>query len=111
MVNRSGVREARLSLDGMHLWKEQLTERVFQLTEEQEMIRQVARDYAQRELIKDVIERDEKAIYPTEHMKQLAELGFTGMMKDLPPTDLANDLTRFVFPEPDSPAKIIKSFV
>ncbi len=36
MVNRSGVREVRLSLDGMHTWKEQLTERVFVLTEEQE---------------------------------------------------------------------------
>lgn len=36
MVNRSGVREIRLSLDGMHLWKDQLTERVFQLTESQE---------------------------------------------------------------------------
>jgi len=32
----------------------------FQYTEEQLMIRQAARDYAQRELIKDVIERDEK---------------------------------------------------
>ncbi|MEA3329468.1 MAG: hypothetical protein U9Q06_01875 [Nanoarchaeota archaeon] len=36
MVNRSGVREVRLSLDGMHVWKEQLTKRVFVLTEEQE---------------------------------------------------------------------------
>jgi NOL1/NOP2/fmu family ribosome biogenesis protein len=36
IVNRSGVREVRLSLDGMHLWKEQLTERVLELTKEQE---------------------------------------------------------------------------
>jgi NOL1/NOP2/fmu family ribosome biogenesis protein len=36
MINRNGVHEIRMSLDGMHLWKEQLTERVFQLTEEQE---------------------------------------------------------------------------
>jgi len=36
MVNRSGVREVRLSLDGMHIWKEQLTERVFILTQKQE---------------------------------------------------------------------------
>jgi len=36
MVNRNGVREVRLSLDGMHVWKEQLTERVFVLTEAQE---------------------------------------------------------------------------
>jgi NOL1/NOP2/fmu family ribosome biogenesis protein len=38
MVNRNGVREVRLSLDGMHVWKEQLTERVFVLTEEQEEV-------------------------------------------------------------------------
>lgn len=36
MVNRNGVREVRMSLDGMHLWKEQLTERVLVLDEEQE---------------------------------------------------------------------------
>lgn len=52
----------------------------FQFTEEQLMIQQAARDYAQRELIKDVIERDEGAIYPTEHIKNLAELGFMGML-------------------------------
>lgn len=54
----------------------------FEYTEEQEMIRQAARDYAQRELIKDVIERDENAEYPAEHVKNLAELGFMGMMTD-----------------------------
>ena len=52
----------------------------FEFTEEQKMIRQAARDYAQRELIKDVIERDEKAEFPTEHVKNLAELGFLGML-------------------------------
>ena len=36
MMNRNGVREVRLSLDGMHTWKEQLTERVFVLSEKQE---------------------------------------------------------------------------
>ncbi|HKK67323.1 MAG TPA: acyl-CoA dehydrogenase, partial [Bacteroidales bacterium] len=54
----------------------------FEYTEEQVMIQQAARDFAQRELIKDVIERDEKALYPTEHVKQLAELGFLGMLVD-----------------------------
>lgn len=44
------------------------------------MIQQAARDYAQRELIKDVIERDENAIFPTEHIKSMAELGFLGML-------------------------------
>ncbi|MEJ2596584.1 MAG: acyl-CoA dehydrogenase family protein [bacterium] len=52
----------------------------FELTEEQIMIQQAARDYAQRELLQDVIERDEKAIFPEKHVKNLAELGFMGMM-------------------------------
>lgn len=52
----------------------------FQFTEEQLMIQQAARDYAQRELIKDVIERDTHSIYPSQHVKALAELGFMGMM-------------------------------
>jgi alkylation response protein AidB-like acyl-CoA dehydrogenase len=52
----------------------------FELTEEQEMIRQAARDYAQRELIQDVLERDDKAIFPERHIKALSELGFLGMM-------------------------------
>jgi alkylation response protein AidB-like acyl-CoA dehydrogenase len=54
----------------------------FELTEEQIMIQQAARDYAQRELIKDVIERDYLAEYPTRHIKALSELGFMGMMVD-----------------------------
>ncbi len=54
----------------------------FEYTEEQEMIRQAARDYAQRELIKDVLERDEKSEFPTQHIKNLAELGFMGMLVD-----------------------------
>ena len=36
MINRNGVHEIRLSLDGMHTWKEQLTERILVLTESQE---------------------------------------------------------------------------
>ncbi len=55
----------------------------FEFTEEQEMIRQAARDYAQRELTQDVLEREEKAEFPTHHVKNLAELGFLGMM--IPP--------------------------
>jgi len=54
----------------------------FSFTEEQEMIRQAAKDYAERELIKDVLERDEKAVYPTQHIKNLSELGFLGMLVD-----------------------------
>ncbi|KAF5047223.1 Acyl-CoA dehydrogenase [anaerobic digester metagenome] len=54
----------------------------FEFSEEQLMIQQAARDYAQRKLIKDVIERDTHAIYPTEHVKALSELGFMGMLVD-----------------------------
>ena len=36
-VNRSGVREVRLSVDGMHAWKAQLKDRIFVLSEEQEV--------------------------------------------------------------------------
>jgi alkylation response protein AidB-like acyl-CoA dehydrogenase len=54
----------------------------FEFSEEQLMIQQAARDYAQRELIKDVLERDANAVFPTEHIKNLADLGFMGMMVD-----------------------------
>ncbi len=51
----------------------------FELTEEQQMIRDSARDFAERELLTDVLERDAKSIYPTKHVRRLAELGFLGM--------------------------------
>ncbi len=54
----------------------------FEFTEEQLMIRKAAKDYAERELIQDVLERDAKAEYPTRHVKNLAELGFMGMLVD-----------------------------
>ena len=54
----------------------------FKLTEEHEMIRQAARDFAQNELLPGVIERDEKQEFPTEQIKKLGELGFMGMMVD-----------------------------
>lgn len=54
----------------------------FTLTEEQLMIRQAARDYAERELITDVLERDAKAEIPWRHIKNLAGLGFFGIMVD-----------------------------
>ena len=54
----------------------------FEFTEEQKMIQQAARDYAQRELIKDVLERDATCEFPTQHVKALTELGFMGMTVD-----------------------------
>ena len=52
----------------------------FNLTEEQLMIRDAARDFAQTELLPGVIERDEKQQFPAEQIKKMGELGFLGMM-------------------------------
>lgn len=52
----------------------------FQLSEEHLMIRDMARNFAQNVLKKGVIERDRDMIYPEEEVKQMAELGFMGMM-------------------------------
>jgi alkylation response protein AidB-like acyl-CoA dehydrogenase len=52
----------------------------FDLTEEQIMIRQAARDFANTELKPGVIERDEHQKFPAEQIKMLGELGFLGMM-------------------------------
>ncbi|WP_297792878.1 acyl-CoA dehydrogenase [uncultured Eudoraea sp.] len=54
----------------------------FALTEEQEMIKQAARDFARTELLPGVIERDETQTFPAEQVKKLGELGFMGMMVD-----------------------------
>jgi alkylation response protein AidB-like acyl-CoA dehydrogenase len=54
----------------------------FNLTEEQLMVQQAARDFAQNELLSGVIERDENQIFPAEQIKQMGELGFMGMMVD-----------------------------
>ena len=52
----------------------------FQLTEEHLAIQQAARDFAQKELLPGVIERDANEIFPAEQIKKLGELGFMGMM-------------------------------
>jgi len=54
----------------------------FSLTEEQEMIKQAARDFAHAELWPGVIERDETQQFPAEQVKKMGELGFMGMMVD-----------------------------
>jgi len=53
----------------------------FEFTEEQLMIQEAARNFAKK-LLADVNERDAKSEYPTEHVKELAELGFLGMLVD-----------------------------
>ncbi|MEE8335440.1 MAG: acyl-CoA dehydrogenase family protein [Candidatus Neomarinimicrobiota bacterium] len=52
----------------------------FNLTEEQELIRKTARDFARDHLAPGVIERDEKAEFPSQAIKILGDLGFMGMM-------------------------------
>lgn len=54
----------------------------FKLTEEQLMVQQAARDFAQNELLPGVIERDENQIFPAEQIKKMGALGFMGMMVD-----------------------------
>lgn len=52
----------------------------FKLTEEQLMIQQAARSFAQNSCLPGVIERDELQKFPLEQIKELASLGFMGMM-------------------------------
>ena len=52
----------------------------FKLTEEQQAVKEAARDFAIQECLPGVIERDTNMTYPAEQMKKLGELGFMGMM-------------------------------
>jgi len=52
----------------------------FNLTEEQEAVRDAARDFAQKELLPGVIERDNEQKFPAAQVKMMGELGFMGMM-------------------------------
>jgi alkylation response protein AidB-like acyl-CoA dehydrogenase len=54
----------------------------FNLTEEHEMIRQAARDFAETELLPGVIERDNEQRFPLEEIRKMGELGFLGLMVD-----------------------------
>jgi alkylation response protein AidB-like acyl-CoA dehydrogenase len=54
----------------------------FQLTDEQQMIRQAARDFAQTELLPGVIARDEAQSFPPDLIQKMGNLGFLGMMVD-----------------------------
>lgn len=52
----------------------------FELTETQQLIRETARKFAVERAAPTSIERDEKAQFPHELVKELGELGFMGMM-------------------------------
>lgn len=52
----------------------------FKLTEEQKLIQEAARDFAQNELLPEVIERDDAQRFPKEEVDKMGQLGFMGMM-------------------------------
>ena len=52
----------------------------FNLTEEQKLIQQTAREFANDQLRPGVIKRDENAEFPATQVKMMGELGFMGMM-------------------------------
>lgn len=54
----------------------------FNLSEEQLAVRDAARDFAEKELLPGVIERDNEQRVPLEQLKQMGQLGFLGMMVD-----------------------------
>ncbi len=54
----------------------------FNLSEDHVMIRDAARDFAQNILKPGVIDRDTTMAYPENEVKQMAELGFMGVMTD-----------------------------
>tara|TARA_B100000579_G_scaffold221301_1_gene181001 strand:- start:15778 stop:16917 length:1140 start_codon:yes stop_codon:yes gene_type:complete len=52
----------------------------FTLSNEQKLIRDSARDFAQVELLPGVIERDEKQEFPESQIEKMGKMGFLGMM-------------------------------
>lgn len=54
----------------------------FRLTQEQQMVRKAARDFAQTDLLPGVIERDQKQQFPQELIEKMGNLGFLGIMTD-----------------------------
>ncbi|MCL4550318.1 MAG: acyl-CoA dehydrogenase [Bacteroidetes bacterium] len=52
----------------------------FDFTEEQLLIQQTAREFAETEIAPSTIERDKEAKFPADIIKKLADLGFMGMM-------------------------------
>lgn len=52
----------------------------FEFTEDQKMIRDTAREFAEAEIAPSAVERDKNAEFPYEIVSKLGELGFMGMM-------------------------------
>ena len=53
----------------------------FSLTEEQKLIQQAARDFAQTELLPEVIERDDAQRFPKEQVEKLGEFVFLNLRR------------------------------
>ena len=53
---------------------------VFNLSNEQQMIQAMAREFARKELAPTAAERDRTKAFPRENLKKMAELGLMGMM-------------------------------
>ncbi|MBR07627.1 MAG: acyl-CoA dehydrogenase [Rickettsiales bacterium] len=54
----------------------------FNLSEEHLAVRDAAREFAEKELLPGVIERDNEQKFPAEQIKAMGQLGFMGMMVD-----------------------------
>ena len=52
----------------------------FNLSEEQQLLKQTAKDFAQNELLNGVVDRDQNKIWPREQIQKMSDLGFLGMM-------------------------------
>lgn len=53
---------------------------IFELTEDQKLIRQSAKEFAEQEIAPTALERDKTSEFPAGIIKQLGEMGFMGMM-------------------------------
>lgn len=65
---------------GIHTSTYQMQGFNLDLTEEHIAVREAARDFAEKELAHDIIERDIHSKFPTNQVKMMGELGFLGMM-------------------------------
>ena len=52
----------------------------FNLNQEQKLIKSTARDFANKELYPNVVQRDNEKIWPKDAVKKMGDLGFMGMM-------------------------------
>ncbi len=53
---------------------------IFELTEDQKLIQQSAREFAEQEIAPTAMQRDKSGEFPADIIKQLGEMGFMGMM-------------------------------